>query len=83
MICGRKRGMAHVLAAILKQRVLPDNVVPQIFPQIFLGADTKICGKNVFGKSRHIMRQQWHAHAGKTMTFACVFAWLLPHSQYS
>ena len=43
MICGRKGRMPPALAAILKKRVLPDNVAPQIFPQIFLGADTKIC----------------------------------------
>src|SRR5216683_6573423 len=34
---------------MLRKMVLPDNVAPQLFPQIFFGADTKICGKNVLG----------------------------------
>jgi hypothetical protein len=29
-----------------------------------------------------IMWQKWRVSAGKTMTFACVFAWLLPHAPY-
>src|SRR5216683_5137745 len=82
MIYGRKRPLTLNLASMLRKMVLPDNMAPQIFPQIFPRTDPKICGKNVFGRSRHITRQKWHARAGKTMTFACVFAWLLPHSQY-
>src|SRR6266566_4771446 len=49
MICGRKRPLTLNLASMLRKTVLPDNVAPQHFPQIFLGADTKICGKNVLG----------------------------------
>src|SRR5712691_249654 len=49
MICGRKRPLTLNLAAMLRKMVLPDNVAPQLFPQIFLGADTKICGKNALG----------------------------------
>jgi hypothetical protein len=37
------------LASMLRKIVLPHNMAPQLFPQIFLGADTKICGKNVLG----------------------------------
>jgi hypothetical protein len=62
------------LASMLRKRVLPDNVAAPLFPQIFLRTDPTICGQNVFGRSRHIMRQKWRARAGKTMTFACVFA---------
>src|SRR2546425_4532031 len=58
ILCGRKRLMAPKVALMLKQKVLPDNVAPPIFSQIFLGADTKICGQHVFGRSRHIMRQK-------------------------
>jgi hypothetical protein len=50
--------MAPKGALMLKQSVLPDNVAAPIFSQIFLGADTKICGQHVFGRSRHIMRQK-------------------------
>jgi hypothetical protein len=60
---------------MLRKMVLPDNVAPQLFPQIFLGLPPKICGTKVFGKSRHIMRQKWHVRAGKTMPFAGVFSW--------
>ena len=74
MIGGRKRPLILNLASMLRKMVLPDNVAPQIFPQIFPRTDPKICGTNVFGRSRHIMRQKWQARAGKTMTFACVFA---------
>src|SRR5712691_1717012 len=49
MICGRKRLLTLNLASMLRKSVLPDNVAPQLFPQIFLGADPKICGKNVLG----------------------------------
>jgi len=42
-LCGRKRLPASKAAPILKHRVLPDNVAPPIFAQIFLGADPKIC----------------------------------------
>src|SRR5882724_4448012 len=58
MICGRKKSLPLNLASMLRKRVLPDNVAPPIFSQIFLGADTKICGQHVFGRSRHIMRQK-------------------------
>jgi hypothetical protein len=61
MICGRKRPLTLNLASMLRQMVLPDNVAPSIFPQIFLGVDPKIYGKHVFGRSRHIMRQKWPA----------------------
>src|SRR5262249_16509331 len=80
MICGRKRPLTLNLASILRKMVLPDNVAPLIFAQIFLRAATKIGGKNIFGRSRHIMRQNWLARAGKTMTFAGVFGELLLHS---
>jgi hypothetical protein len=66
---------------MLRKMVLPDNVAPPIFPQIFLRTDPKIGGKKVLGKSRHIMRQKWRVRAGKTMTFACVLAWQLPQAQ--
>src|SRR5467141_4774516 len=49
MICGRKRPPTMNLASMLRKIVLPDNMAAQLFPQIFLGADTKICGKNVLG----------------------------------
>src|SRR6266851_82466 len=49
IICGRKRPLTMNLASMLRKMVLPDNVAPQLFPQIFLGADTKICGKNALG----------------------------------
>jgi hypothetical protein len=49
MICGRKRPPTMNLASMLRKIVLPDNMAPQLFPQIFLGADTEICGKNVLG----------------------------------
>jgi hypothetical protein len=68
-LCGRKRLMASQVAPMLKQRVLPDNVAPPIFSQIFLGADTKICDQHIFGWSRHIMWQKWQVHAGETVTF--------------
>src|SRR5437867_13318734 len=58
ILCGRKRLMAPKMALMLKQRVLPDNVAPPIFSQIFLGADKKICGQHVIGRSRHTMRQK-------------------------
>jgi hypothetical protein len=60
---------------MLMQRVLPDNVAPPIFSQIFVGADTKIYDQHIFGWSRHIMCQKWQARAGKTMTFAYVVSW--------
>jgi hypothetical protein len=49
MIGGRKRPLTLNLASMLRKMVLPDNVAPRLFPQIFLGAATKICGKNVLG----------------------------------
>jgi hypothetical protein len=49
MICGRKKPLTLSMASMLRKMVLPDNVAPQLFPQIFLAADTKICGKNVLG----------------------------------
>jgi len=82
MICGRKRILTLNLASILRKMVLPDNVAPSVFSRIFLRTDTQSCRKHVFGRSRHIMCQKWRVSAGKTMTFACVFAWLLPHALY-
>jgi hypothetical protein len=79
-LCGRKRLIAHKGVPMLRQRVLPDNVAPPIFSQIFLGADMKICDQHVFGWSRHIMCQKWQAHAGKTRTFAGILSWVLPHT---
>ena len=81
-LSGRKRLMAPKVAPMLRQMVLPDNVAPPIFSQIFVGADTKIYDQHIFGWSRHIMCQKWRVSAGKTMTFACVFAWLLQHARY-
>ena len=81
-ICGRKRILTLNLASILRKMVLPDNVAPSVFSRIFLRTDTQSCRKHVFGRSRHIMCQKWRVSAGKTMTFACVFAWLLPHALY-
>ena len=75
ILCGRKSLMALQVAPMLTQRVLPDNVAPPIFSPISLRADTKSCGQHIFGRSRHIMRQQWQARAGKTMTFAYVVSW--------
>ena len=43
---------------MLRQMVLPDNVAPPIFSQIFVGADTKIYDQHIFGWSRHIMWQK-------------------------
>jgi hypothetical protein len=83
MICGRKRPPTLNLASMLRQMVLPDNVAPPIFPQIFLGVDPKIYGKHVFGRSRHIMRQKWPAAHTEThdicasifsVTFPCFMA---------
>src|SRR5437879_13715085 len=73
MICGRKRPLTLNLASMLRKMVLPDNVALQLFPQIFLGADTQSCRKHVFGRSRHIMWQKWQVRAGETVTFAGVF----------
>ena len=81
-LCGRKRLLASKVAPMLKQRVLPDNVAPPIFSQIFLRADTKICDQHVFGWSRHIMWQKWQARAGKTRTFAGILSWVLPHTPH-
>jgi hypothetical protein len=67
--------MALKVAPMLTQKVLPDNVAPPIFSLIFLRADTESCGQHIFGRSRHIMRQKSQACVGKTMTFACAFAW--------
>src|SRR5262245_38009703 len=49
MIGGRKRPLTLNLAAMLRKRILPENMAPQLFPQLFLRADTTICGKNVLG----------------------------------
>jgi hypothetical protein len=43
--------------------------------EFFLVVDPKTCCQKVFGRSRHIMRQKRRGHAGKTLTFAHVFAW--------
>ena len=77
-LCGRKRLIAPKVAPMLRQRVLPDNVEPPIFSQIFVGADTKIYDQHIFGWSRHIMCQKWQARAGKTRTFAGVLSQVLP-----
>src|SRR5262249_41850060 len=45
MIGGRKRLLTLNLASILRKMVLPDNVAPQIFPQIFLGQTRKSVAK--------------------------------------
>ena len=55
ILCGRKRLMAPKVAPMLRQMVLPDNVAPPIFSQIFVGADTKIYDQHIFGWSRHII----------------------------
>jgi hypothetical protein len=36
MICGRKRPLTLNLAAMLRKRVLPDKMAPQLFPQILI-----------------------------------------------
>ena len=82
MICGRKRPLTLKLASILKKMVLPDNVALSVFSHIFLRTDTQSWCKHVFGRSRHIMCQKWRVSAGKTMTFACVLSWFLPHYPY-
>ena len=82
MICGRKRPLTLKLASILKKMVLPDNVALSVFSHIFLRTDTQSWRKHVFGRSRHIMCQKWRVSAGKTMTFACVLSWFLPHYPY-
>jgi hypothetical protein len=81
-LCGRKRLMTPKVAPMLRQMVLPDNVAPPIFSQIFVGADTKIYDQHIFGWSRHIMCQKWQARAGKTRTFAGILSQVLlptPH----
>jgi hypothetical protein len=77
-LSGRKRLMAPKVAPMLRQTVLPDNVAPPIFSQIFVGADTKIYDQHIFGWSRHIMCQKWQARAGKTRTFAGILSQVLP-----
>ena len=54
ILCGRKRLMTPKVAPMLKKMILPDNVAPPIFSQIFVGADTKIYDQHIFGWSRHI-----------------------------
>src|SRR5689334_11009304 len=70
ILCGRKSPMAPKVASMLKQNVLTDNMV-----DFFLAIDPKTCCQKVFGRSRHIMRQKWLLRAGKTLTFAHLFAW--------
>src|SRR5712691_1003760 len=48
-ICGRKRPLILNLASTLGEMVLPDNVAPQIFPQIFLGLTRKSVTKRFLG----------------------------------
>ncbi len=48
MICGRKRPPTLNLASMLRKMVLPDNVAPQLFPQIFLGLTRKSVAKNLW-----------------------------------
>jgi hypothetical protein len=72
-ICGGKRIMTLNLASILRKMVLPDNVALSVFSHIFLRTDTQSCRKHVFGRSRHIMWQNWQVRAGGTVTFAGVF----------
>ena len=48
MICGRKRPLTLNLALLLRTMVLPDNVAPQLFPQIFLGLTRKSVAKNLW-----------------------------------
>src|SRR5438105_15613738 len=81
-----RRGV-HALHMVFLFRLSPKvaknhNVALSVFSHIFLRTDTQSCRKHVFGRSRHIMWQKWQVSAGKTMTFACVFAWLLPHALY-
>jgi hypothetical protein len=57
MICGRKRPLTLNLASMLKEMVLPDNVAPEHFPQIFLGLSRKSV-KRIFGKSHYVMRRR-------------------------
>ena len=45
MICGRKRPLTLNMASMLRKMVLPDNVAPQLFPQIFLGLTRKSVAK--------------------------------------
>ena len=78
ILCGRKRLIAPKVAPRLRQMVLPDNVAPPIFSQIFVGADTKISDQHIFGWSRHIMCQKWQARAGETRTFAGILSQVLP-----
>ena len=49
MICGRKRPLTLNLASMLKEMVLPDNVAPELFPQIFLGLSRKSVAKESLG----------------------------------
>jgi hypothetical protein len=49
MICDRKRPLTLNLASLLRQMVLPDNVAPQLFPQIFLGLTRKSVAKKSLG----------------------------------
>ena len=78
ILCGRKRLMPPKVAPMVRQMVLPDNVAPPIFSQIFVGADTKISDQHIFGWSRHIMCQKWQACAGETRTFAGILSQALP-----
>jgi hypothetical protein len=49
MICGRKRPLTLNLASMLKEMVLPDNMAPELFPQIFLGLSRKSVAKESLG----------------------------------
>jgi hypothetical protein len=52
ILCGRKKLTAPKVALMLTQRVLPDNVAPPIFSQIFLGHWFSLMG-TVFAFCNH------------------------------
>src|SRR5215470_11074361 len=49
MLCGIKRPLILNLASTQGKMILPDNVAPQIFPQIFLGLPRKFVTKRFVG----------------------------------